>query len=80
MKDREIGRSRCFGFFTFSNDKDMRNEIQGCQSLHLRTFDLFGCALAHVGVMDLLWFPRIYHRFLMLCFGPAKLFATWFDV
>ncbi|PQQ06904.1 hypothetical protein Pyn_20160 [Prunus yedoensis var. nudiflora] len=38
------------------------------------TFDLFGCALAHVGVMDLLWFPRIYHRFLMLSFGPAKLF------
>ncbi|ONI04954.1 hypothetical protein PRUPE_6G349600 [Prunus persica] len=80
MKDREIGRSRCFGFVTFSDDKDMRNGIQGCQSLHLRTFDLCGCALAHVGVMDLLWFPRIYHRFLMLSFGPAKLFATWFDV
>ncbi|CAB4285697.1 unnamed protein product [Prunus armeniaca] len=36
MKDREIGRSRCFGFVTFSNDKDMRNGIQGCQSLNLR--------------------------------------------
>ncbi|CAB4315878.1 unnamed protein product [Prunus armeniaca] len=35
------------------------NAIQGGQNLDLRTSDLFGCA--HVGVMDLLWFPQIYH-------------------
>ncbi|BBH06700.1 Prolyl oligopeptidase family protein [Prunus dulcis] len=29
----------------------------------LHTSGLFGCgALAHVGVMDLQWFPRMYHR------------------
>ncbi|CAL8166735.1 unnamed protein product [Prunus armeniaca] len=36
------------------------NAILGGQSLDFGTSDLFGCA--HVGVMDLLWFPQIYHR------------------
>ncbi|KAI5326619.1 hypothetical protein L3X38_035693 [Prunus dulcis] len=35
----------------------------GGQNLDLRTSGLFGCgALAHGGVMDLQWFPRMYHR------------------